>query len=653
MGDVQRETYEFDPRTGNLSRRSWVVRDTVRTQSFDYDRLNRLNKWSGGGFCIYDPNGNLIRTGDELSGGCNFLYEDGAHPYRLTEVNSYEGKGFHPVKPDPQPDPQPVPFSGNPFIRIKDLIPPSLQTEVEQTLTYTSFDRPESITQGSYRAVWDYNSALDRIWMRLTRGDTLQREVYYWGNQYEEEHRPQSGEQTARLYLEGDAYTAPAVLVKERGGWHLYYIARDYLGSITDIVASDGTRRAHYHYSPWGRVEEGQEEPLFLGRGFTGHEHLPEFDLIQMNARLYDPYTGRFLSPDPYVQLPDFSQSFNRYSYCLNNPLRYVDKDGKIFWLVPVAMGALAGMTSLGIQAHLGNVHNFGDALFYFGLGAASGALGTLAGGAVAGLAGGAGFLAGAAGGAAGGFVGGFLSGTGAALYQGNDFGTSLAVGTVNGAASGLIGGVIGGTISGLQSALNGGNFWTGETLAAPVFCGDEPVTGGADLYEKIPVSMRNDRGLRIIGRRMYPDAEWNKVRKLTINLTPKELEEIGPHAGMTKAIVDGKNQYTGFSDMYFNPKQVLPDMQDFYKTLGHELVHVSQYSHLAGLERTKAYVYILEHYAHRFSSEVLGRNMPEQYSYSNVLKYIQTYPEIDQLVNYEYYPWAAKHVLQYFIITK
>ena len=48
-----------------------------------------------------------------------------------------------------------------------------------------------------------------------------------------------------------------------------------------------------------------------------------------MNARLYDPALGRFLSPDPYVQAPDFSQSFNRYSYCLNNPLRYVDKNGE------------------------------------------------------------------------------------------------------------------------------------------------------------------------------------------------------------------------------------------------------------------------------------------------------------------------------------
>jgi len=47
-----------------------------------------------------------------------------------------------------------------------------------------------------------------------------------------------------------------------------------------------------------------------------------------MNARLYDPALGRFLSPDPYVQAPDFSQNYNRYSYCLNNPFKYTDPSG-------------------------------------------------------------------------------------------------------------------------------------------------------------------------------------------------------------------------------------------------------------------------------------------------------------------------------------
>ncbi len=56
-----------------------------------------------------------------------------------------------------------------------------------------------------------------------------------------------------------------------------------------------------------------------------------------MNARLYDPLLGRFLSPDPYVQAPDFTQNFNRYSYALNNPLKYTDTDGE--FLIPLLFG--------------------------------------------------------------------------------------------------------------------------------------------------------------------------------------------------------------------------------------------------------------------------------------------------------------------------
>jgi RHS repeat-associated protein len=55
---------------------------------------------------------------------------------------------------------------------------------------------------------------------------------------------------------------------------------------------------------------------------------LDDFGLIHMNGRIYDPEIGRFLSCDPYVQVPEFSQNFNRYTYVLNNPLTYTDPSG-------------------------------------------------------------------------------------------------------------------------------------------------------------------------------------------------------------------------------------------------------------------------------------------------------------------------------------
>ena len=66
-----------------------------------------------------------------------------------------------------------------------------------------------------------------------------------------------------------------------------------------------------------------------------------------MNGRLYDPVLGRFFSPDNYVQMPDNSQNFNRYSYCLNNPLKYTDPSGDVFvlddFIAITAMGAMMG----------------------------------------------------------------------------------------------------------------------------------------------------------------------------------------------------------------------------------------------------------------------------------------------------------------------
>jgi RHS repeat-associated protein len=76
-------------------------------------------------------------------------------------------------------------------------------------------------------------------------------------------------------------------------------------------------------------VYPSPEEILdFFTRGFTGHEHLDMFGLINMNGRMYDPVIARFLSPDPFVQAPTFTQSFNRYSYVRNNPLSYIDPTG-------------------------------------------------------------------------------------------------------------------------------------------------------------------------------------------------------------------------------------------------------------------------------------------------------------------------------------
>lgn len=79
--------------------------------------------------------------------------------------------------------------------------------------------------------------------------------------------------------------------------------------------------------------------PNWLYRGYTGHEHLKEFALINMNGRMYDPVLARFLSPDKLLQNSSNTQNYNGYSYVLNNPLKYTDPSGWAYegYTVPFA----------------------------------------------------------------------------------------------------------------------------------------------------------------------------------------------------------------------------------------------------------------------------------------------------------------------------
>jgi RHS repeat-associated protein len=64
-----------------------------------------------------------------------------------------------------------------------------------------------------------------------------------------------------------------------------------------------------------------------------------------MNGRAYDPDTGRMMSADPYVQSPGYSQSFNRFAYVFNNPLRFTDPSGYCVAGFSCPTSGLAGLT--------------------------------------------------------------------------------------------------------------------------------------------------------------------------------------------------------------------------------------------------------------------------------------------------------------------
>ena len=122
------------------------------------------------------------------------------------------------------------------------------------------------------------------------------------------------------------------------------YVYRDHLGSVDVVTNSSGSKlEKKLSFDPFGgRREETwgsdilavsmatiiAKEDERYARGFTDHEMLNRTGFVHMNGRVYDPRLGRFVSPDPIVQFPTFSQSYNRYSYVLNSPLSYTDPSG-------------------------------------------------------------------------------------------------------------------------------------------------------------------------------------------------------------------------------------------------------------------------------------------------------------------------------------
>jgi RHS repeat-associated protein len=102
----------------------------------------------------------------------------------------------------------------------------------------------------------------------------------------------------------------------------------------------------------WQVYAQGsQPAMIYGGRGYTGHEHLNQFGLINMNARLYDPLLARFLAPDPFVA-SGLTNDFNRYVYARNNPMMYTDPSGKfIEWIIAGAI-ILGKMYNDGVKAN-------------------------------------------------------------------------------------------------------------------------------------------------------------------------------------------------------------------------------------------------------------------------------------------------------------
>lgn len=118
------------------------------------------------------------------------------------------------------------------------------------------------------------------------------------------------------------------------------YYHPDHIGSSSIVTDGSGQQIQRVEYTPYGTTAKN-EGTNAVKHKFTGKE-LDDTGLYYYGARYYDPELGRFITPDTIVQAPYDPQSLNRYSYCRNNPVNYVDPTGH-FWFVPLIIAAVKG----------------------------------------------------------------------------------------------------------------------------------------------------------------------------------------------------------------------------------------------------------------------------------------------------------------------
>jgi RHS repeat-associated protein len=312
-GSVQNLAFTYDA-LGNLQSR----RDDLRGlyEAFNYDSLNRLISSQVAGRAAvniaYDALGNIVTKSDV---GTYAYGQSGAGPHAVTSIVGVKGGAYLYDR------------NGNMVLRNS-----------KTTISYTSFNKPKLITEGTTFLAFSYGPQYDRyrqvvmtpkgVTTKLYIGGIFEREIT--GSKIRSIHYIQAGGEVFAVYTAET--TGTATLQSTR------YLHKDHLGSVQTITNEVGAIVEVLAFDPWGLRRNAQDwKPAdaaivsSIDRGFTGHEQLDEVGLIHMNGRVYDPVIGRFLSADPFMQAPEYSQSLNRYSYVLNNPLSMTDPSGYFF----------------------------------------------------------------------------------------------------------------------------------------------------------------------------------------------------------------------------------------------------------------------------------------------------------------------------------
>lgn len=332
--------FGYDGKGNLLSRADQAL---GRTETYTYDATDRLETWnltwtgSGG------STGGQRLTAYEYgrTGNLTKVREDGL----VVEENTYGQSGYFPHALTGRT------VGGNTDVYGVDEWGRQV-TGPGRLIAYTPFDLPRTIAGGGAETTFSYDAAGARV-RKLRNEDGVLTDTITLGGLYERRETPSGIEHVFYVQAEGGTI-AEVVFDEGTTEEETRHLTRDLIGSVSLATGKNGALVERTLFDPFGRRvdEEGlttstlPEVPL----GFTGHRHDDELGLIDMKGRIYDPVLRRFLTPDPIVGDVLYGQSFNRYSYVLNNPLRFVDPTGFTLdeWLEGLRSNGMPGASETG-----------------------------------------------------------------------------------------------------------------------------------------------------------------------------------------------------------------------------------------------------------------------------------------------------------------
>lgn len=189
------------------------------------------------------------------------------------------------------------------------------ENEITWTQNYNSENRLSSISNGTESWSFVYDGDGNRVEQTNPDGSIT---LFLFGGLVVVDDNVQT-----------NYYVIAGMKVAYKNASGMNYLLTDHLGSLVEVVDASGSLQEDEdaRYMPFGSVREGvgiQGTDV----GYTGQRGLPGTGLMDYNARFYDAGLGRFIQPDTIVPEAGNPQSWNRFSYVVNNPILYNDPSG-------------------------------------------------------------------------------------------------------------------------------------------------------------------------------------------------------------------------------------------------------------------------------------------------------------------------------------